>query len=136
MTELLVLNVAKRLIQTVTLDGSRVRTVVSDVDEAPDGIVVDSQRGHVHWTNMGSRDPGAQNAPSRTSSPATARSSGSTWIAATAAQLLNRGPFTTGKHDGRLASRIGMAAPRPQHDARRPSPGCERICERNAAELP
>ena len=136
MTELLVLNVAKRLMQAVTLDGSRVRTVVSDLDKASDGIVVDSQRGHVHWTNMGSRDPGAQNAPSRTSSPATARSSGSTWMAATAAQLLNRGPFTTSKHDGRLASRIGMAAPRPQHDARRPSPGCERICERNAAELP
>ena len=57
MTELLVLHIAKREIQTVSLDGCRVRTVVTDVDETPDGIVVDQARGHIYWTNMGTPDP-------------------------------------------------------------------------------
>ncbi len=57
MTELLVLHIAKREIQAVSLDGSRVRTVVADVDETPDGIVVDQARGHIYWTNMGTPDP-------------------------------------------------------------------------------
>lgn len=59
MTELLVLHIAKREIQAVSLDGSRVRTVVADVDETPDGIVVDQARGHIYWTNMGTPDPGS-----------------------------------------------------------------------------
>jgi DNA-binding beta-propeller fold protein YncE len=57
MTELLVLHIAKREILAVSLDGSRVRTLVTDVDETPDGIVVDQARGHIYWTNMGTPDP-------------------------------------------------------------------------------
>lgn len=58
MTELLVLNVRLRLMQAVALDGSNVRTVVPDLDEMPDGVVVDHQNRHVYWTNMGKRDSG------------------------------------------------------------------------------
>jgi hypothetical protein len=111
MTGLLVLNVAKRLMQTVTLDGSRVDTVVSDLDEAPDGIVVDSQRGRVYWTNTGSRDPGAQNAPSRTSSTGNGSIELVDVDGSNRRTIVPRGAFTTGKHDGRLASRLGMDAP-------------------------
>jgi hypothetical protein len=32
---------------------------VSDLDESPDGVVVDQQRGHIYWTTMGTLDPGA-----------------------------------------------------------------------------
>jgi hypothetical protein len=46
MTELLVLNVAKRLTQAVTVDGSRVRTVVSDLDEAS-AACAPHERGNV-----------------------------------------------------------------------------------------
>lgn len=59
MTELLVLNVRQRLMQAVALDGSQVRTLVADLAEMPDGIVVDQQNRHIYWTNMGKRDPGA-----------------------------------------------------------------------------
>jgi hypothetical protein len=59
MTELLVLHIAKREILAVSLDGSRVRTLVGDVDETPDGIVVDQARGHIYWTNMGTPDAGS-----------------------------------------------------------------------------
>jgi hypothetical protein len=45
MTELLVLNVAQTVTPAVSLDGSRVRTLVDGLDEFPDGVVVDSQRG-------------------------------------------------------------------------------------------
>ncbi|MBF6330308.1 hypothetical protein [Nocardia transvalensis] len=58
MTELLVLNIVEGLIQAVSLDGSRVRTVADGLDEYPDGIVVDQRRGHIYWTNMGTPDPG------------------------------------------------------------------------------
>ncbi|MUL47313.1 hypothetical protein FZI85_21750 [Mycobacterium sp. CBMA293] len=57
MTELLVLHIAKREIQAVSLDGTHVRTLVTNVDETPDGIVVDHARGHIYWTNMGRPDP-------------------------------------------------------------------------------
>ncbi len=57
MTELLVLHIAKHEILAVSLDGSRVRTLVTDVDETPDGIVVDQAHGHIYWTNMGTPDP-------------------------------------------------------------------------------
>jgi hypothetical protein len=59
MAELLVLNLRLRLVQAVALDGSYVRTVVTDLAEMPDGIVVDHQNGHIYWTNMGKRDSGA-----------------------------------------------------------------------------
>lgn len=58
MTELVVLNLFRREMQAVSLDGAQVRTVVSGLDETPDGIVVDAQRGHIYWTNMGTPDPG------------------------------------------------------------------------------
>ena len=59
MTELLVLNIRQRVMQAVALDGSRVRTLVTDLREMPDGIVVDQRNRHVYWTNMGTRDGGA-----------------------------------------------------------------------------
>jgi hypothetical protein len=59
MTELLVLNAGKHELQAVSLDGTRVRTLVAGLDELPDGIVVDQRRGHVYWTNMGAPDAGS-----------------------------------------------------------------------------
>lgn len=59
MTELLVLNVGRAELQAVSLDGSRVRTLIENLNERPDGLVVDQARGHVYWTNMGAPDPGA-----------------------------------------------------------------------------
>ncbi len=47
------LNAGKHELQAVSLDGTRVRTLVAGLDELPDGIVVDQRRGHVYWTNMG-----------------------------------------------------------------------------------
>ncbi len=58
MTELLVLNDGKQEMQAVSLDGTRVRTLITGIDERADGIVVDQLRGHVYWTNMGAPDPG------------------------------------------------------------------------------
>ena len=60
MTELLVLNAGKHELQAVSLDGTRVRTLLAGLDELPDGIVVDQRRGHVYWTNMGAPDPGSE----------------------------------------------------------------------------
>ena len=59
MTELLVLNDGKQEMQAVSLDGTRVRTLITGIDERADGIVVDQRRGHVYWTNMGAPDPGS-----------------------------------------------------------------------------
>src|SRR6185369_99912 len=59
MTELVVLNLGRREMQAVSLDGARVRTVVGGLDETPDGVVADGERGHIYWTNMGTPDPGA-----------------------------------------------------------------------------
>ncbi len=42
-----------KVMRTVSLDGSRVRTLVDGRDEFPDGVVVDSQRGHIYWANTG-----------------------------------------------------------------------------------
>ncbi|WP_078327155.1 hypothetical protein [Mycobacteroides salmoniphilum] len=52
----LVLNVVKRAIQAVALDGSGARTLVSGLAETPDGIIVDPHHGHIYWTNMGQPD--------------------------------------------------------------------------------
>ena len=60
MTELLVLNDGKQEMQAVSLDGTRVRTLITGLDELPDGVVVDQARGHVYWTNMGVPDPGSE----------------------------------------------------------------------------
>lgn len=97
MTELLVLHIAKREIQAVSLDGSRVRTLVSDVDETPDGIVVDQARGHIYWTNMGTPDPGSGRGAfstffSRNGSLERANLDGSD-----RRTIVPRGAFTTGK---------------------------------------
>src|SRR5262245_46888470 len=35
------------------------RTLVGDVDEVPDGVVIDKDRGHIYGTNRGAPDPGA-----------------------------------------------------------------------------
>ena len=59
MTELLVLNPGKGEMQAVSLDGTRIWTVIAGLTELPDGIVVDQRRGHVYWTNMGAPDPGS-----------------------------------------------------------------------------
>jgi sugar lactone lactonase YvrE len=116
MTELLVLNVLKRVMQAVTLDGSRVRTLVSDLDESPDGVVVDQQRGHIYWTNMGTPDPGAPQGVE----PSFFTRNGSIErvdLDGTNRQtIVARGAFTTGKQltadfaDGKLywADREGM----------------------------
>ncbi|KAF0849469.1 hypothetical protein [Nocardia caishijiensis] len=60
MTELLALDLADRAMLAVSLDGSNVRTLVSGLDQMPDGIVVDRVRGHIYWTNMGRPDPGGR----------------------------------------------------------------------------
>src|SRR4029077_15148002 len=59
MTELLVLNDGKQEMQAVSLDGTRVPTLITGLDALPDGVVVDRARGHVYWTNMGAPDPGS-----------------------------------------------------------------------------
>ena len=41
---LLVLNDGKQEMQAVSLDGTRVRTLITGLDELPDGIVVDQAR--------------------------------------------------------------------------------------------
>lgn len=60
MTELLALDLAAGAVLAVSLDGSEVRTLVSGLDQTPDGIVVDQLRGHIYWTNMGRPDPGGR----------------------------------------------------------------------------
>ena len=52
MTELLVLNDGKQELQAVSLDGTQVHTLLTGLDERPDGIVVDQSRRYVYWANM------------------------------------------------------------------------------------
>jgi hypothetical protein len=96
MTELLVLNDGKQVMQAVSLDGSRVRTLITGVDERADGIVVDQSRGHVYWTNMGAPDPGSgprsEVAYARNGSLERADLDGSNRVT-----IVPRGAFTTGK---------------------------------------
>ncbi|MGA9357315.1 MAG: hypothetical protein ACLP3C_14885 [Mycobacterium sp.] len=96
MTELLVLNDGKQELQAVSLDGTRVRTLIGGLDERPDGLVVDQSRGHVYWTNMGAPDPGAgprsEGAYARNGSLERADLDGSHRIT-----IVPRGAFTTGK---------------------------------------
>ncbi|MFB8003986.1 hypothetical protein [Nocardia sp. NPDC056000] len=56
MTELLALDLKARAMHAISLDGSRVRTLVEGLDATPDGIVVDQGRGHIYWTSMGAPD--------------------------------------------------------------------------------
>ena len=96
MTELLVLNAGKRELQAVSLDGTRVRTLVAGLDELPDGIVVDQRRGHVYWTNMGAPDPGSEHtgdaAFTRNGSLERADLDGANRVT-----IVPRGAFTAGK---------------------------------------
>ncbi|OBF08027.1 hypothetical protein A5730_09805 [Mycobacterium sp. ACS4054] len=96
MTELLVLNDGKQELQAVSLDGARVRTLITGLDERPDGIVVDESRGHVYWTNMGAPDPGgdprSEVAYARNGSLERADLDGGNRVT-----IVPRGAFTTGK---------------------------------------
>ena len=96
MTELLVLNDGKQEMQAVSLDGTRVRTLITGIDERADGIVVDQLRGHVYWTNMGAPDPGSgprsEEAYARNGSLERADLDGSNRVT-----IVPRGTFTTGK---------------------------------------
>ena len=96
MTELLVLNAGKHELQAVSLDGTRVRTLVAGLDELPDGIVVDQRRGHVYWTNMGAPDAGSaipgEEAYTRNGSLERADLDGGNRIT-----IVPRGAFTCGK---------------------------------------
>jgi hypothetical protein len=96
MTELLVLNDGKQEMQAVSLDGTRVRTLITGLDERADGIVVDQARGHVYWTNMGAPDPGGDSrsevAYARNGSLERADLDGSNRVT-----IVPRGAFTTGK---------------------------------------
>ncbi len=96
MTDLLVLNAGKHELQAVSLDGTRVRTLVAGLDELPDGIVVDQRRGHVYWTNMGAPDAGnaipGEEAYTRNGSLERADLDGGNRIT-----IVPRGAFTCGK---------------------------------------
>jgi hypothetical protein len=96
MTELLVLNDGKQQMQAVSLDGTRVRALITGLDERPDGIVVDQSRGHVYWTNMGAHDPAgdprAEMAYTRNGSLERADLDGTNSVT-----IVPRGAFTTGK---------------------------------------
>lgn len=96
MTELLVLNDGKQEMQAVSLDGTRVRTLITGIDERADGIVVDQLRGHVYWTNMGAPDPGSgprsEEAYARNGSLERANLDGTNRVT-----IVPRGAFTTGK---------------------------------------
>ena len=96
MTELLVLNDGKQEMQAVSLDGTRVRTLITGIAERADGIVVDQLRGHVYWTNMGAPDPGrgprSEEAYARNGSLERADLDGSNRVT-----IVPRGAFTTGK---------------------------------------
>ncbi len=96
MTELLVLNDGKQELQAVSLDGARVRTLITGLDERPDGLVVDQSRGHLYWTNMGAPDPGSgprsEGAYARNGSLERADLDGGHRVT-----IVPRGAFTTGK---------------------------------------
>jgi hypothetical protein len=47
------LDLASGRVMSCTPDGSDLKTIVSEGRKLPDGIVVDAERGHIYWTNMG-----------------------------------------------------------------------------------
>src|ERR1700752_1207667 len=49
---LFVLELNAGRIHSMNIDGSDRKTIVSDC-HLPDGIVVDTEAGHIYWTNMG-----------------------------------------------------------------------------------
>jgi len=50
---LFVLDLSDGRVLSCKPDGSDLKTIVSEGRRLPDGIVVDSQAGHIYWTNMG-----------------------------------------------------------------------------------
>jgi hypothetical protein len=50
---LFILDLSGGRILTVNPDGSDRKVIVKDLAHLPDGIVVDVERGHIFWTNMG-----------------------------------------------------------------------------------
>jgi hypothetical protein len=50
---LFILDLSGGRILTVNPDGSDRKVIVNDLAHLPDGIVVDVERGHIFWTNMG-----------------------------------------------------------------------------------
>src|SRR6266702_5157641 len=38
---------------SVNPDGSDLKTIVAEGRRLPDGVVVDTEAGHIYWTNMG-----------------------------------------------------------------------------------
>jgi hypothetical protein len=47
------LDLASGRVMSCTPDGSDLKTIVSEGRKLPDGIIVDAERGHIYWTNMG-----------------------------------------------------------------------------------
>jgi hypothetical protein len=80
----------------VSLYGTAVRTLITGLDERPDGLIVDQIRGHVYWTNMGAPDPGtgprSEVAYTRNGSLERADLDGANRVT-----IVARGAFTTGK---------------------------------------
>jgi hypothetical protein len=97
MTDLVVLNLAKREIQAVSLDGAQVRALVDGVDETPDGVVADPERGHIYWTNMGTPDPGASPGTEPTFFTRNGSVERVDFDGGNRRTIVPRGAFTTGK---------------------------------------
>lgn len=51
--ELFFLDLSGGRIVTVNADGSESRTLLAGLHSLPDGVVADTQGGHLYWTNMG-----------------------------------------------------------------------------------
>lgn len=96
MSELLVLNLVEQQMQAVSVgpDGARVRTFVSGLDQTPDGVVVDPDRRHIYWTNMGVPDQGSE---PRTFYDRNGSIERVDFDGGNRTTILPRGSFTTGK---------------------------------------
>jgi hypothetical protein len=97
MIELVVLNVRQREMQAVSLDGARVRTLAANLDEWPDGIVVDQRDGHIYWTNMGTVDPRTSRGAERTFFMRNGSIERVDFDGSNRHTIVPRGTFTTGK---------------------------------------
>ncbi len=94
----MVLNAAQQRLQAVALDGSGVvRTLVAELHEIPDGIVVDQRRGHIYWTNMGLPDPVASPGAIPTFLTPNGSIERVDFDGGDRCMIVERGRFTTGK---------------------------------------
>jgi hypothetical protein len=50
---LFILDLSGGRMLTANPDGSDRKVILNDLAHLPDGIVVDVERGHIYWTNMG-----------------------------------------------------------------------------------